>query len=127
MSESFAHALQRRALGARRAVAGSPSAPRRARSVVRTLERLASAAEHGARRPRQVRPPRSVMEISGEAGAIRELAALVREHPGPSSAVLAACDRFADGCWNGALRDLDREYHRRELGRLRFLLLSAAA
>jgi hypothetical protein len=49
----------------------------------------------------------------------------VREHPDPTSTVLAACDRFADGCWNGALRSLDREYHRRELGRLRFLLLSA--
>jgi hypothetical protein len=126
MGESFAHALQRRALSARRGVAGSPSVPRRARTVVRTLERLATAAEHGAHSVRQVRPPRSVIEIAGEAGAIRELAALVRDHPEPPPAVLAACDRFADGCWNGALRDLDREYHRRELGRLRFLLLSRA-
>jgi hypothetical protein len=122
MGESLAHALQRRALGARRAVSGAPS-PRRARSVARTLDRLAAAAEDGARRARQARPPHSVIEIAPEAGAIRELATLVREHAEPPAAVLAACDRFADGCWNGALRNLDREYHRRELGRLRFLLL----
>jgi hypothetical protein len=93
------------------------------RSVARTLERLAAAAEDGARRPRQFRPPRSVIELAPEAAGIRELAALLRGHAGPPHPVLAACDRFADACWNGALRDLDREYHRRELGRLRYLLL----
>jgi len=97
--------------------------PRRTRSVARTLECLAAAAEHGARCPHRLRPPRSVLEVAPEAAGIRELATLLREHPAPPEAVLAGCDRFADGCWNGALRNLDREYHRRELGRLRYLLL----
>jgi hypothetical protein len=97
--------------------------PRRARSVARTLDRLARAAETGARQARQVRPPHSVIELASEAHAIHELARLLREHPEPPAAVVSACDRFADGCWNGALRRLDREFHRRELGRIRFLLL----
>ncbi|HEY3615103.1 MAG TPA: hypothetical protein VGK92_15440 [Gaiellales bacterium] len=123
MPESLAHALQRRAFGARGAGARAPAAPRRARSVARTLERLAAAAEDGARRPRRLRPPRSVLEVAPEAPGIRELAALLRQHAQPPHAVVAACDRFVDGCWNGVLRNLDREYHRRELGRLRYLLL----
>jgi hypothetical protein len=123
MGESLTHALQRRALVARRVVSRSPSAPRRARSVARTLDRLASAAEHGAARPRRVQPPQSVLEVAPEAERIRELAALLREHEHPPEALVAACDRFADGCWNGTLRRLDREHHRRELGRIRYLLL----
>jgi hypothetical protein len=121
--DAFAHALQRSAVRVREAVAVPAPAPRRARSVARSLERLARAAESGARQARQARPPRSVIELEPEAGAIRELARLLREHPEPPPAVVAACDRFADGCWNGALRRLDREFHRRELGRMRFLLL----
>jgi hypothetical protein len=104
--------------------AATPPAPRRARSVARSLDRLARAAESGARQPRQVRPPHSVIELATEAGAIHELARLLREHPEPSAAVVTACDRFTDGCWNGAMRRLDREFQRRELGRIRFLLLS---
>ncbi|MDX6540466.1 MAG: hypothetical protein QOI71_2076 [Gaiellales bacterium] len=123
MGESLAHVLQRRALGARRVVVSGTPSPRRVRAVARALDRLASAAEHGAGRARQARPPRSVTQLAPEAGAIREVAALVRGHAEPPAAVLAACDRFADACWNGALRGLDREYHRRELGRIRFLLL----
>jgi hypothetical protein len=123
MPESLAHALHRRASGGRRTGSRAPSAPRRARSVARTLERLASAAEEGARRPLRFRPPRSVVEIAAEAPGIRELAALLRAHAEPSGDVVAACDRFADDCWNGSLRALDREHHRRQLGRLRYLLL----
>ena len=121
--DALAHALQRRAVRAREVVAAPAPAPRRARSVARSLDRLARAAECGARQARQARPPRSVIELAAEAGAIREVAALLREHPEPPAAVVTACDRFADGCWNGALRRLDREFHRRELGRIRFLLL----
>ena len=123
MVESLAHALQRRALGGRRPLPSSRRPPRRARSVVRTLERLAAAAEEGARRPLRLRPPRSVIELAPEAAGIRELAELLREHAAPPEATVAACDRFADGCWNASLRRLDREYNRRELGRLRYLLL----
>jgi hypothetical protein len=121
--DGLAHALQRRAVRVRTAVAVPPPAPRRARSVARSLDRLARAAECGARQPRQARPPHSVIELATEAGAIREVATLLREHPQPPAAVVTACDRFADSCWNGALRRLDREFHRRELGRIRFLLL----
>ena len=98
---------------------------RRVRSIARTLDRLAAAAEDGNRRPRRFRPPRSVLEIAPQAAGIRELAALLRDHPCTPAPVLSACDRFADGCWNGTLRRLDREHHRRELGRLRYLLLCA--
>ena len=70
-----------------------------------------------------MRPPRSVTELATEAEAIRELATLLRaKHEAPTS-VVTACDRFADGCWNGALQRLDHEFHRRQIGRLRFLLL----
>jgi hypothetical protein len=123
--ESFAHALERWTPGTRRTPGERRGAQWRARSVARTLERLAAAAEDGARRPRRYRPPRSVLEVSLLAEGIRELAALLRERPDTPLPVVRACDRFADGCWNGALRRLDREYHRRELGRLRYLLLSA--
>ena len=123
MVDTLADALQRHAVRVREAVAVPAPAPRRARSVARSLERLARAAESGAQQARQTRPPTSVIELEPEAGAIRELARLLREHPEPPAAVVAACDRFTDGCWNGALRRLDREFHRRELGRIRFLLL----
>ena len=100
---------------------GRRVAPARARGR-RSLERLAALAERGAAEPRQTRPPRSVLELAPEAAAIRELAALLRAHPEPPVGVVAACDRFADHCWNGALRGLDHELLRRELGRVRFAL-----
>ena len=70
-----------------------------------------------------MRPPRSVTELAPEADAIRELASLLRAKHDASISVVAACDRFADGCWNGAVQRLDHEHHRRQIGRLRFLLL----
>jgi hypothetical protein len=70
-----------------------------------------------------MRPPRSVIELAPEADAIRELATLLRARQEAPASIVAACDRFADGCWNGALRRLDHEFHRRQIGRLRFLLL----
>ena len=92
------------------------------RTVARSLERLASLAERGAREPRQTRPPRSVLELAPEAAAIRELAMLLRAHPQPLVGGLAACDRFVFHAWNAALRGLDHELLRRELGRARFAL-----
>ncbi len=96
---------------------------RRVRSAERTLARLARAAERGAAETRSTRPPRSVLELAPEAPEIRELACLLRAHSAPTAGVVAACDRFAELCWNGALRGLDREALRRELGRVRFVLL----
>jgi hypothetical protein len=124
--ETFAPArgLLRQRVRAREAVTPPTASSRHARSVARTLDRLARAAESGARQSRRTRPPYSVVEMEAEATAIRDLARLVRMHPEPPAGVVTACDRFADGCWNGAMRRLDREFHRRELGRLRFLLLS---
>ena len=124
---SLSHALQRRGSRARqrpRQVVANPIAPRRrARSAARTLDLLARAAESGSRQPRRMRPPRSVTELAPEADAIRELATLLRARQEAPASIVAACDRFADGCWNGALRRLDHEFHRRQIGRLRFLLL----
>ena len=98
------------------------ASPRRVRVVARSLERLAELAERGAAEPRQTRPPRSVLELAPEAAAIRELAALLRAHPEPPVGALAVCDRFVFDCWNAALRGLDHELLRRELGRVRFTL-----
>jgi hypothetical protein len=70
-----------------------------------------------------MRPPRSVTELAPLADAIRELAALLRARDETPASIVTACDRFADACWNGALQRLDREFHRRQIGRLRFLLL----
>jgi hypothetical protein len=123
--DALAHVLLRQRVRAREVVTRRATAPRRARSVARTLDRLASAAETGARESRRTRPPQSVIEMAAEVGTIRELAMLLRAHPEPSAGLVTACDRFADGCWNGALRRLDREFQRRELGRIRFLLLLA--
>jgi hypothetical protein len=103
--------------------ARSAASPRRVRSVARSLERLAARAERGAAEPRQTRPPRSVLELAPQAEAIRELAQLLRAHPHPPVGALAACDRFVFHCWNAALRGLDHELLRRELGRVRFALL----
>ena len=125
MVDALAHVLLRQGVRARKVVVRPALAPRRARSVARTLDRLASAAETGARESRRTRPPHSVIELEAEAGTIRELATLLRAHPEPPAGLVTACDRFADGCWNGALRRLDREFQRRELGRIRFLLLLA--
>jgi hypothetical protein len=123
MLDSLTHALQRHPLRAPHIVAKPAATPRRVRSVAGTLDRLACAAENGLRQPRQMRPPRSVTELAPEADAIRELAALLRaRHDAPAS-IVTACDRFADGCWNGAPQRLDHEFHRRQIGRLRFLLL----
>ncbi len=96
--------------------------PRRVRSVARSLERLARAAESGHAQLRQTRPPRSVLELAPEAEMIRELAALLRAYPKPPSAAVAACDRFVERCWNGGLHGLDHELLRRELGRVRYTL-----
>jgi hypothetical protein len=63
-----------------------------------------------------------VLELAPEAVAIRELAALLRAHPRPSTSVLLACDRFVMHCWNAALTGYDHELLRRELGRVRFAL-----
>lgn len=71
-----------------------------------------------------MRPPRSVTDLAPEANAIHELALLLRSKQDASISVVAACDRFADGCWNGAAQRLDNEHHRRQIGRLRFLLLA---
>lgn len=98
------------------------ASPRRVRTVAGSLERLAALAERGAAEPRQTRPPRSVLALAPEAAAIRELAVLLRAHPQPSVAAVAACDRFVFHCWNAALRGLDHELLRRELGRVRFTL-----
>ena len=95
---------------------------RRVRTVARSLERLARLAESGAAEPRQTRPPRSVLELAPEAAAIRELATLLRAHPEPPAAALAACDRFVFHAWNAGLRGLDHELLRRELGRARFVI-----
>jgi hypothetical protein len=95
---------------------------RRVRIVAGSLERLARLAERGSGEPRQIRPPRSVLELAPEAEAIRELAALLRAHPHPSTGVLVACDRFVSHCWNAALTGYDHELLRRELGRVRFAL-----
>jgi hypothetical protein len=102
------------------------ASPWRVRSVARSLERLAFLSEHGSREPRQTRPPRSVLELASEAGAIRELAELLRTHPQPSVGVLAVCERFVDHAWNAALQGLDYELLRRELGRARFALVSSS-
>ena len=48
-------------------------------------------------------------------------------HAEPPTRVVVACDRFADLCWNGALRGFDHEMLRRELGRVRFALLQEPA
>jgi hypothetical protein len=98
---------------------------RRVRAVARSLERLASLAEHGSREPRQTRPPRSVLELASEAAAIRELAVLLRARPQPLVGALALCERFVDHAWNAALRGYDHELLRRELGRARFTLISS--
>ena len=90
--------------------------------MARSLERLARLAEHGAREPRQIRPPLCVLELAPEAAAIRELAVLLRAHPHPSNGVLMACDRFVLHCWNASLSGYDHELLRRELGRVRFAL-----
>jgi hypothetical protein len=95
---------------------------RRVRVVAGSLERLARLAEHGAREPRQIRPPQSVLELAPEAAAIRELAAALRAHPHPSTGLLQACDRFLLHCWNATLSGYDHERLRRELGRVRFAL-----
>jgi hypothetical protein len=100
---------------------------RRVRRVARTLEFVATSAERGARQPRRMRPPRSVLELAPESDAIRELSALLRAHPHPSAGTVAACDRFASRCWNGGLWDIDHETLRRELGRVRFALVAGAA
>jgi hypothetical protein len=97
--------------------------PRRVRTVARSLERLARAAESGHVQLRQTRPPRSVLELAPEAPMIRELAALLRAYPEPPSHAVAACDRFAMRCWNGGLHGLDHELLRRELGRVRYSLV----
>jgi hypothetical protein len=120
---SLSHALQRRGSRARQVVANPIATRRRAQSAVRTLDLLARAAESGSRQPRRMRPPRSVAELGPEADAIRELATLLRAREEAPASIVAACDRFADGCWNGALQRLDHEFHRRQIGRLRFLLL----
>jgi hypothetical protein len=120
---SLSHALQRSELRARQVVANPIATRRRAGSAAHTLELLARAAESGSRQPRNMRAPRSVTELAPEAHAIRELATLLRARQEVPTSVVTACDRFADGCWNGALKRLDHEYHRRQIGRLRFLLL----
>jgi hypothetical protein len=124
--DALAHVLLRQRVRAREVVA-RPATASRARSVARTLDRLARAAESGATESRRTRPPCSVIELAPEADAIRELATLLRAHAAPPARLVTACDRFADDCWNGAMRRLDREFHRRELGRVRFLLLSESA
>jgi hypothetical protein len=102
-------------------------APRRhVRSAERALVRLARSAERGAAESRATRPPLWVLDLAPEAPEIRELARLLRTHAEPTCARVAACDRFADLCWNAALRGLDREALRRELGRVRFVLLQDA-
>ena len=120
---SLSHALRRREMRARQVVASPIATRRRARSAARTLDLLARAAESGSRQPRRICPPRSVTELAPEADAIRELATLLRTRQEAPASVVTACDRFADGCWNGALQRLDHEFHRRQIGRLRFLLL----
>jgi hypothetical protein len=96
--------------------------PRRVRSVARSLERLARAAECGGGQLRQTRPPRSVLELAPEAEMIRELAVRLRAYPDPSAGLVATCDEFVVRCWNGGLRGLDHELLRRELGRVRYAL-----
>jgi hypothetical protein len=96
--------------------------PRRVRSVARSLERLARAAESGHAQLRQTRPPRSVLQLAPEADMIRELAALLRSYPEPPSAAVAACDRFVVRSWNGGLYGFDHDLLRRELGRVRYTL-----
>lgn len=110
--------VRRRSLDAR-----AIAPPRRVRSVAGTLHRLARAAERGAGETRTARPPRSVLELAPEAPEIHALAQLLSAHAEPPTRVVAACDRFADLCWNGALRGFDHEMLRRELGRVRFALL----
>jgi hypothetical protein len=95
---------------------------RRVRVVVHSLERLARLAERGPREHRHTRPPRSVVELAPDAAAIRELAALLREHPHPPTGAVVACDRFISHSWNAALAGYDHEQLRRELGRVRFAL-----
>jgi hypothetical protein len=99
--------------------------PRRVRSVAGSLELLARRAERGAREPRLTRPPQCVLALAAEAGAIRELALLLREHPEPPARALALCDRFVLNCWNASARGLDHECLRRELGRVRFVVSRA--
>jgi hypothetical protein len=98
------------------------ASPRRVRSAAGTLERIARAAERGGAEVRSTRPPRSVLELAPEAAAIRDLAVALRRHPHPTVGAVAACERFSDSCWNGALRGSDHETLRRELGRIRFVL-----
>ena len=95
---------------------------RRVRLAVRSLELLARLAERGPREHRQTRPPRSVVELAPDAAAIREVAALLREHPHPPTGAVVACDRFMFHCWNAALAGYDHDQLRRELGRVRFVL-----
>jgi hypothetical protein len=123
MLSSLSHALQARDWRERRVVAGPLATRRRVQSTGRTLDLLARVAEGGSKLPRRMRPPRSVTDLAPEADAIRELARLLREKHEASTSVVAACDDFADGCWNGALQRLDHEHHRRQIGRLTFLLL----
>jgi hypothetical protein len=119
---AVAFAVAHREVRERSLDALASASPRRVRAVARSLERLARAAESGHAQVRQTRPPRSVLELAPEAAAIRELAALLRTCPSPSAGVVAACDRFVVQCWNGAVRDLDHEQLRRELGRVRCAL-----
>jgi len=95
---------------------------RRVRVVVHSLERLARLAERGPCEHRHTRPPRSVVDLAPDAAAIREVAALLREHPHPPTGAVAACDRFVSDCWNATLAGYDHEQLRRELGRVRFAL-----
>ena len=121
--DTLTHALTGRDVRALRAAASPLATRRRVRSTGRTLDLLAQTAETGSSLPRHMRPPRSVTELASEADAIRELASLLRAKHDASISVVAACDGFADGCWNGAVQGLDHEHHRRQIGRLRFLLL----
>jgi hypothetical protein len=114
------HDVRERSIDAR-AVASR----RRVRVVARSLDRIALLAERARREPRQTRPPRSVAELAPEAPALREIAALLREHPSPPAGVVLACDRFVAHCWNAALTGHDHEQLRRELGRVRFALVQS--
>jgi hypothetical protein len=121
---TFAVALARSCHQVRRSAvdAHAIASPRRVRSAARTLERIARLAERGAVEVRAARPPQSVLELAPEASAIRALAAALRSHPHPTMGAVAACECFADSCWNGALRGHDHETLRRELGRIRFVV-----
>lgn len=98
---------------------------RRVRVAARSLDRLALLAERARREPRQTRPPRSVAELAPDAPALREIAALLREHPSPPAGAVIACDRFVAHCWNAGLTGHDHEQLRRELGRVRFALVQS--